>query len=153
MIKRQTSLYGVGRKRGEWWKWKIDPYSIDAVLIYAQPGSGKRASLLTDYTFGVWSEGTLVPIAKAYSGLSNDEIAEMDRWIRRHTRERFGPVRHVEPVQVFELGFEGIAVSSRHRSGIAVRFPRMLRWRKDKEPEEADTLATVRALLHSGGGQ
>ena len=147
MLKRVTSTYGVGRKKGDWWKWKIDPYSIDAVLIYAQPGSGKRASLLTDYTFGVWHEGELVPIAKAYSGLSNDEIAEMDRWIRRHTRERFGPVRHVEPVQVFELGFEGIAESSRHRSGIAVRFPRMLRWRKDKKPEEADTLENVRALL------
>ena len=117
MIKRRTSPYGVGRKRGEWWKWKIDPYSIDAVLIYAQPGSGKRASLLTDYTFGVWHEGALVPIAKAYSGLSNEEIAEMDRWIRRHTRERFGPVRHVEPVQVFELGFEGIAESSRTSLG------------------------------------
>ena len=147
MIKRRTSPYGVGRKRGDWWKWKIDPYTIDAVLIYAQPGSGRRASLLTDYTFGVWHEGELVPIAKAYSGLSNDEIAEMDRWIRRHTRERFGPVRHVEPVHVFELGFEAIAKSSRHRSGVAVRFPRMLRWRKDKKPEEADTLDTVRRLL------
>ena len=152
MLKRLTSTYGVGRKKGDWWKWKIDPYSIDAVLIYAQPGSGKRASLLTDYTFGVWHEGELVPIAKAYSGLSNDEIAEMDRWIRRHTRERFGPVRHVEPVQVFELGFEGIAESSRHRSGIAVRFPRMLRWRKDKKPEDADTLENVRAILASSRG-
>ncbi len=149
MIKRRTSTYGVGRRRGEWWKWKIDPYSIDAVLIYAQPGSGQRASLLTDYTFGVWNEGELVPIAKAYSGLSNDEIAEMDRWIRRHTRERFGPVRHVEPLQVFELGFEAVAASSRHRSGIAVRFPRMLRWRRDKKPEEADTLESVRNLLES----
>jgi len=147
MLKRLTSTYGVGRKRGDWWKWKIDPYTIDAVLIYAQPGSGRRASLLTDYTFGVWHEGELVPIAKAYSGLSNDEIAEMDRWIRRHTRERFGPVRHVEPVHVFELGFEAIARSSRHRSGIAVRFPRMLRWRTDKKPEEADTLETVQKLL------
>ena len=147
MLKRRTSTYGVGRKRGEWWKWKIDPFAIDAVLIYAQPGSGKRASLLTDYTFAVWHEGELVPIAKAYSGLSNDEIDEMDRWIRRHTRERFGPVRHVEPVHVFELGFEGIAESSRHKSGIAVRFPRMLRWRKDKKPEEADTLDAVRKLL------
>jgi DNA ligase-1 len=147
MIKRRDSTYGVGRKRGEWWKWKIDPYSVDAVLIYAQPGSGKRASLLTDYTFAVWHEGQLVPFAKAYSGLSNEEIAEMDRWIRRHTVERFGPVRHVEPVQVFELGFEGIAESSRHKSGIAVRFPRMLRWRKDKKADEADTLETVRALL------
>jgi DNA ligase-1 len=149
MLKRLTSTYGVGRKRGEWWKWKIDPFSVDAVLIYAQPGSGKRASLLTDYTFGVWHEGTLVPFAKAYSGLSNDEIAEMDRWIRRHTTERFGPVRHVEPVQVFELGFEGIAESSRHKSGIAVRFPRMLRWRKDKKAAEADTLDAVRAILLS----
>jgi DNA ligase-1 len=147
MLKRRTSTYGVGRKKGDWWKWKIDPYTIDAVLIYAQPGSGKRASLLTDYTFGVWHEGELVPIAKAYSGLSNEEIAEMDRWIRRHTRERFGPVRHVEPVQVLELGFEGIAESSRHKSGIAVRFPRMLRWRKDKKADEADTLETVREIL------
>jgi DNA ligase 1 len=147
MLKRRDSVYGVGRRRGDWWKWKIDPLTIDAVLIYAQPGSGRRASLLTDYTFGVWHEGALVPIAKAYSGLSNEEIAEMDRWIRRHTRERFGPVRHVEPVQVFELGFEGIAPSSRHRSGIAVRFPRMLRWRKDKRAEEADTLESVRRLL------
>jgi DNA ligase-1 len=149
MLKRLTSAYGVGRKRGVWWKWKIDPFTIDAVLIYAQPGSGRRASLLTDYTFGVWDGGELVPIAKAYSGLSNDEIAEMDRWIRRHTRERFGPVRHVDPVHVFELGFEAIARSSRHRSGIAVRFPRMLRWRTDKKPEEADTLDQVRALLES----
>ena len=150
MLKRTTSAYGVGRKRGDWWKWKIDPFTIDAVLIYAQPGSGRRASLLTDYTFGVWHEGELVPIAKAYSGLSNDEIAEMDRWIRRHTRERFGPVRHVEPVHVFELGFEAIARSSRHKSGIAVRFPRMLRWRTDKRAEEADTLETVQKLLAPG---
>jgi DNA ligase-1 len=147
VIKRRRSAYGVGRRRGDWWKWKIDPYTVDAVLMYAQPGSGKRASLLTDYTFGVWHEGTLVPFAKAYSGLSNEEILELDRWIRRHTRERFGPVRHVEPVQVFELGFEGIAESSRHKSGVAVRFPRMLRWRKDKKPEEADTLETVRRLI------
>jgi DNA ligase-1 len=147
MIKRRSSPYAVGRKRGDWWKWKIDPYTIDAVLIYAQPGSGKRASLLTDYTFGVWDAGELVPIAKAYSGLSNEEIAELDKWIRRHTRERFGPVRHVEPVHVFELGFEGIAASTRHRAGIAVRFPRMLRWRTDKKPEEADTLDHVRKIL------
>ena len=119
------------------------------MLIYAQPGSGKRASLLTDYTFGLWHNGELVPIAKAYSGLSNEEIAEIDRWIRGHTHERFGPVRHVEPVQVFELGFEGLAPSSRHRSGIAVRFPRMLRWRKDKPASEADALETLRAMLAS----
>jgi DNA ligase-1 len=147
MLKRRTSAYGVGRRRGDWWKWKIDPYTIDAVLIYAQPGSGRRASLLTDYTFGVWDEGELVPIAKAYSGLSNEEISEMDKWIRRHTQERFGPVRHVEPVHVFELGFEGIATSPRHRSGIALRFPRMLRWRTDKKAEEADTLENVRRIL------
>jgi DNA ligase-1 len=147
MLKRRTSAYGVGRKRADWWKWKIDPFTVDAVLIYAQPGSGRRASLLTDYTFGVWDEGQLVPFAKAYSGLSNEEIAEVDRWIRRHTRERFGPVRHVEPVQVFELGFEAIARSGRHRSGIAVRFPRMLRWRKDKPAAEADTLENVKRLL------
>ncbi len=151
MVKRRSSPYGVGRKRGDWWKWKIEPYTIDAVLIYAQPGSGRRASLLTDYTFGVWDGRELVPVAKAYSGLSNEEIDEMDRWIRRHTRERFGPVRHVEPVHVFELGFEGIARSARHRSGIAVRFPRMLRWRRDKKPEDADTLDNVRRLLDSAG--
>ncbi len=149
MLKRAAAPYGVGRRRGDWWKWKIDPYTLDAVLIYAQPGSGKRASLLTDYTFGVWHEGALVPIAKAYSGLTNEEIGEMDRWIRRHTVERFGPVRHVEPVHVFELGFEGIARSPRHRSGIAVRFPRMLRWRRDKPAAEADTLDHVTRLLES----
>lgn len=153
MLKRLDSAYSVGRRRGDWWKWKIDPYTIDAVLIYAQPGSGKRASLLTDYTFGVWHGGELVPVAKAYSGLSNEEIAEMDRWIRRHTRERFGPVRHVEPVHVFELGFEGIARSSRHRSGVALRFPRMLRWRRDKTAEQADTLDQVRALIDAAGGE
>jgi DNA ligase-1 len=147
MIKRRASAYGVGRKRGDWWKWKIAPHTIDAVLIYAQPGSGKRASLLTDYTFGVWDADQLTPIAKAYSGLSNEEIAELDRWIRRHTRTRFGPVREVDPVHVFEIGFEAIAPSSRHRSGIAVRFPRMLRWRKDKLARDADTLAAVRGML------
>jgi DNA ligase-1 len=130
ILKRRDAPYGVGRKKGAWWKWKIDPYTVDAVLIYAQPGNGRRASLLTDYTFGVWDEGQLVPIAKAYSGLSNAEIETLDTWIRRHTVERHGPVRAVEPVQVFELGFEAIAPSSRHKSGIAVRFPRMLRWRR-----------------------
>ena len=153
MLKRLTSAYGVGRRRGDWWKWKIDPFTLDAVLIYAQPGSGKRASLLTDYTFGVWDGGRLVPIAKAYSGLTNEEIGEMDRWIRRHTIERFGPVRHVEPVHVFELGFEAIARSSRHQSGIAVRFPRMLRWRRDKKASDADTLDNIRALLEELEGR
>jgi DNA ligase 1 len=147
MFKRLDSAYGVGRKRGDWWKWKIDPHTIDAVLIYAQPGSGKRASLLTDYTFGLWDNGELVPVAKAYSGLSNAEIDEMDKWIRRHTVERFGPVRHVEPVHVFELGFEAIARSSRHKSGVAVRFPRMLRWRRDKTAADADSLDTLRAMI------
>ena len=151
MLKRRTSAYGVGRRRGDWWKWKIDPFTIDAVLIYAQPGSGKRASLLTDYTFGLWHEGRLVPIAKAYSGLTNEEIGELDRWIRRHTTERFGPVRHVEPIHVFELGFEAIMRSSRHQSGVAVRFPRMLRWRKDKDVRDADTLETVQNLLSASG--
>jgi DNA ligase 1 len=149
MIKRLSSPYGVGRKRGDWWKWKIAPHTIDAVLIYAQPGSGKRASLLTDYTFGLWDGAELVPVAKAYSGLTNEEITEMDRWIRRHTVERFGPVRHVEPVHVFELGFEAIARSSRHRSGVAVRFPRMLRWRRDKTAADADTLETLKAMIRT----
>jgi DNA ligase-1 len=147
ILKRRNSAYGVGRRKGAWWKWKIDPFTVDAVLIYAQPGNGRRASLLTDYTFGVWHEGALVPVAKAYSGLSNAEIDELDAWIRRHTRERHGPVRAVDPVQVFELGFEAIAPSSRHKSGIAVRFPRMLRWRKDKPASEADTLDGLRRQI------
>ncbi len=147
ILKRRDSTYGVGRRKGAWWKWKIDPFTVDAVLIYAQPGNGRRASLLTDYTFGVWHEGALVPVAKAYSGLSNAEIDELDAWIRRHTRERHGPVRAVDPVQVFELGFEAIAPSSRHKSGVAVRFPRMLRWRKDKPAAEADTLESLRRLI------
>jgi DNA ligase-1 len=147
MLKRWTSPYRPGRKRGDWWKWKIAPHTIDAVLIYAQPGSGRRASLFTDYTFGVWHEGELVPVAKAYSGLTDEEINELDRWIRRHTTERFGPVSAVEPEHVFELGFERIAPSTRHRSGVAVRFPRMLRWRRDKKADEADTLETLRKLL------
>lgn len=147
MLKRWDSRYGTGRKRGDWWKWKIDPLTIDAVLMYAQPGSGRRASLLTDYTFGVWDGDALIPVAKAYSGLTNEEIDELDRWIRRHTVQRFGPVRHVEPSYVFELRFEAIAKSSRHRSGVAVRFPRMLRWRKDKPAVEADTLKTLEKML------
>ena len=147
MLKRRGSPYRVGRRKGDWWKWKIEPYSIDCVLIYAQPGNGKRASLLTDYTFGVWDNGELVPFAKAYSGLTNDEISKVDAWVRRNTLERFGPVRKVKPELVFELAFEGIQNSPRHRSGIAVRFPRMARWRQDKKAEEADTIETIRALL------
>lgn len=147
MLKRLSSPYRTGRRRGDWWKWKIEPFTIDVVLIYAHPGHGRRASLFTDYTFAVWHEGDLLPVAKAYSGLSDEEIRELDAWIRRNTKQRFGPVRAVEPVQVFELAFEGIALSTRHRSGIAVRFPRMLRWRKDKPAAEADSLERVKALL------
>jgi DNA ligase 1 len=147
MLKHRESAYGTGRRKGPWWKWKIAPLTIDAVLIYAQPGSGKRASLMTDYTFGLWEGGELVPVAKAYSGLSNEEIAELDRWIRANTKERFGPVRLVDPVHVFELGFEGVFRSTRHKSGVAVRFPRMLRWRKDKTPAEADTVDALKTLI------
>jgi DNA ligase-1 len=147
MLKRLGSPYRVGRRRGDWWKWKIEPYSVDAVLIYAQPGNGRRASLFTDYTFGIWDNGKLVPFAKAYSGLSDEEIREVDAFVRRNTTERFGPVHVVKPELVFELAFEGIQRSTRHRSGIAVRFPRMARWRHDKKAEEADTIETIRALL------
>jgi ATP-dependent DNA ligase len=147
MLKRKTSPYRVGRVTGDWWKWKIGPLTVDAVLIYAQPGSGKRAGLFTDYTFGVWDDGKLVPIAKAYSGLTDAEIKQVDAFVRRNTLETFGPVRTVKPELVFELGFEGIQLSTRHKSGVAVRFPRMLRWRTDKTAEEADTLEAVRRLL------
>lgn len=147
MIKRLDSPYGVGRQRGQWWKWKVDPYSIDAVLIFAAHGHGVRAGIFTDYTFGVWSGGELVPVAKAYSGLTKAEIAEVDRFIRRHTIQRFGSVHQVEPRLVFEIGFENIRRSTRHKSGVAVRFPRMLRWRRDKTPEEADALDTLQSLL------
>ena len=147
MLKRWTSPYRPGRKRGDWWKWKIEPFTMDAVLVYAQPGSGRRATVFTDYTFAVWQGDELVPVAKAYSGLSDGEIDELDRWIRRHTTERFGPVSAVEPVHVFELGFEAIARSTRHKSGIAVRFPRILRWRRDKPARDADTLGTLEAMI------
>ena len=149
MLKRKGSPYRVGRKRGDWWKWKIEPYSVDAVLFYAQPGSGKRASLFTDYTFAVWDNGELVPFAKAYSGLTDEEIRQVDAFVRRNTLEKFGPVRRVKPELVFELAFEGIQESPRHRSGIAVRFPRMARWRTDKPAAEADTLDSLRALLRA----
>ena len=147
MLKRRGSIYRVGRVRGDWWKWKVNPLSIDAVLIAAQRGSGKRASLYTDYTFAVWHAGELVPFAKAYSGLTDEEIREVDRFVRRHTLEKFGPVRRVEPKLVFELGFEGIQKSTRHKSGIAVRFPRMLRWRTDKQTQDADSLDAILAML------
>jgi len=147
MLKRLGSPYRVGRRRGDWWKWKIEPYSVDAVLIYAQPGNGRRASLFTDYTFGIWDNGQLVPFAKAYSGLNDEEIREVDAFVRRNTIDRYGPLHHVKPELVFELAFEAIQRSSRHRSGIAVRFPRMARWRHDKKAEEADSIDTIRALL------
>ena len=155
MLKAKNAGYGVGRTKqeGVWWKWKIDPLSVDAVLLYAQRGHGRRASLYSDYTFGVWDvsadspDRRLVPIAKAYSGLTDDEIRQVDNIVRRNTVEKFGPVRSVTPTLVFELGFEGIAHSARHKSGIALRFPRMLRWRTDKTPADADTLASLSALL------
>jgi DNA ligase-1 len=154
MLKRLDSAYGVGRVVGDWWKWKVAPYSVDAVLIYAQAGHGRRAGLFTDYTFAVWdgdpaAGGRLVPFAKAYSGLSDAEMRRVDAFIRANTLEKFGPVRAVKPQLVFELGFEGIQRSARHKSGIAVRFPRILRLREDKRIEEADTLDAIRALLPS----
>jgi DNA ligase-1 len=147
MLKRRSAPYRVGRVRGDWWKWKVHPYTIDAVLIYAQPGSGKRASLYTDYTFGVWSGGELVPVAKAYSGLTDEEIAQVDRFIRLNTVEKFGPMRAVKAELVFELAFDGLNRSTRHKAGVALRFPRMNRRRHDKPPAEADTLEMVTALL------
>ena len=149
MLKRLDSEYGVGRRKGNWWKWKVQPFSVDAVMIYAQPGHGRRALLHTDYTFAVRDGDALVPFAKAYSGLTDAEIRTLDNWIRRHTLEKFGPVRQVEPVQVFELHFEGIQHSPRHKSGVAVRFPRIARWRTDKPAAEADTIETLRALLEA----
>jgi DNA ligase-1 len=155
MLKARAAQYGVGRTKdvGTWWKWKVDPYAVDAVLIYAQAGSGRRASLYTDYTFAVWDgegeERKLVPFAKAYSGLTDAEIAKVDNAIRKTTVEKFGPVRSVKPTMVFEIGFEGIALSTRHKAGIAVRFPRILRRRDDKPVDEADTLDTLKGLLEA----
>jgi len=147
MIKLRKSPYLTGRKKGNWWKWKTDPYSVDAVLVYAQKGHGRRAELYTDYTFAVWNDDKLVPFAKAYSGLTDAEIREVDRFIKQNTLEKFGPVRTVKPELVFEIGFEGINISSRHKSGVAVRFPRILRQRPDKKKEEADTLESLKGLL------
>ncbi|MFD0795306.1 ATP-dependent DNA ligase [Mucilaginibacter litoreus] len=147
MLKRKSATYQVGRRRGDWWKWKIDPLSVDAVMIYAQKGHGRRADLYTDYTFAVWDGDKLVPFAKAYSGLTDQEINKVDYFIKRNTLEKFGPVRTVKPELVFEIGFEGINKSTRHKSGIALRFPRILRWRHDKPMEEADTLESLKALL------
>ena len=150
MLKHADSPYLSGRKRGHWWKHKLEPMTLDAVLLYAQAGSGRRANLFTDYTFGLWSnaeEPQLVSFAKAYSGLNDAEILELDRWIRRNTLQRFGPARSVKAELVFEIGFEGIHPSKRHKSGIAVRFPRILRWRRDKPAEEADRLETAKQLI------
>ena len=151
LIKRLDGVYGVGRRRGDWWKWKVDPHTIDAVLIYAQGGSGRRSGLFTDYTFGVWdrSNGSreLIPVAKAYSGLTDEEIRQVDRFIRRNTISKHGPVRVVKPELVFELAFQSVQESQRHKAGVAIRFPRMNRWRIDKKADEADTLETLRALL------
>jgi DNA ligase-1 len=144
MLKKMDSLYGVGRQKGYWWKYKVEPMTIDAVLIYAQAGTGRRANLFTDYTFAVWKENELIPIAKAYSGLDQKEIDELDKWIRRNTEEKFGPVRKVKPFYAFEIAFEGIQISNRHKSGVALRFPRILRWRKDKTIEECDTLESIK---------
>ena len=151
MLKRLDAPYGVGRRKGGWWKWKVEPFTLDAVLIYAQRGHGRRASLYTDYTFGVWKDGELVPFAKAYSGLTDAEIRKVDAFVRRNTLQRFGPVRTVKPELVFELAFEGIQRSPRHKSGVAVRFPRMLRWRTDKKPQDADSLETIVGMLEAEG--
>jgi DNA ligase-1 len=157
MLKGRDSMYGVGRTKasGTWWKWKVEPYAIDAVLLYAQRGHGRRASLYTDFTFAVWDEAdgvrTLVPFSKAYSGLTDEEMRKVDAIVRKTTIEKFGPVRSVTPTLVFEIGFEGIQASPRHKSGIAVRFPRMLRWRTDKQINDADTLAMLKGFLDGAG--
>jgi DNA ligase-1 len=147
MLKHLDSTYGVGRKRGSWWKWKVEPRSFDAVLTYAQRGHGNRANLYTDFTFGVWWNGELLTVAKAYSGLTTAELTELSRFVSKHSLDSFGPVRRVEPLLVFEIGFDGIQESKRHKSGIALRFPRIFRWRRDKKPEQADTLDVLRAMI------
>ena len=149
MLKRLDSAYTPGRRTGLWWKWKLGALTVDCVLIYAQAGHGRRSNLYSDYTLAVWDGGALVPVAKAYSGLTDEELASMDRWIRSHTLEKFGPVRSVEPVQVFEIAFENIQQSRRHKSGVALRFPRIGRWRRDKPASEADTLDSLRQLIAS----
>ena len=147
MLKRKRSIYQVGRKVGDWWKWKIDPLTIDAVMIYAQRGSGRRSTLYTDYTFAVKDEDRLVAFTKAYSGLTDKEFAQVDAFVKRNSLEKFGPVRTVKPELVFEIAFEGIAVSNRHKSGVALRFPRIKRWRKDKKPDEINTLDDLKKML------
>ncbi len=151
MLKHQEGIYRVGRKKGDWWKWKVAPLTVDAVLIYAMRGHGRRANLYTDYTFAVWKGEELVPFTKAYSGLTDAEFRRVDAFVKKHTRERFGPVRSVKPELVFELAFEGIQRSSRHKSGVALRFPRMKRWRQDKPAAEANTLEDLHQLLAAYG--
>ncbi len=151
MLKRKISTYQVGRKTGDWWKWKIDPLTIDAVMVYAQKGSGRRSNLYTDYTFAVRDGDNLVTFTKAYSGLTDKEFAEVDSFVKRNSIEKFGPVRTVKPQLVFEIAFEGIAASNRHKSGVALRFPRIHRWRKDKKPEEINTLDDLKNMLEVYG--
>jgi DNA ligase-1 len=151
MLKRLASPYRDGRRKGDWWKWKVDPLTIDAVMVYAQSGSGRRANLFTDFTFAVRDGDALVPFTKAYSGLTDAEFRRITSWVRRNTLERYGPVRAVRPEHVFEIGFEGIQASPRHKSGVALRFPRMLRWRHDKPVAEANTLEDLKAMLAAYG--
>lgn len=149
MLKQKESPYHTGRKKGDWWKWKVDPLTIDAVMIYAQKGSGRRSAHYTDYTFAVKKDDGLVTVAKAYSGLTNEEILEVSRFVKQNSIEKFGPVRTVKPELVFEIAFEGIALSNRHKSGVALRFPRISRWRKDKPVDEIDTIETVKQLIYT----
>ncbi|MEM8579010.1 MAG: ATP-dependent DNA ligase [Pseudomonadota bacterium] len=151
MLKRADSPYLVGRKKGDWWKWKLDPLTIDAVMIYARSGSGRRANLFTDFTFAVWKGNELVPFTKAYSGLTDAEFRKITAWVRKNTLQRFGPVRQVTPTHVFEIAFEGIQASPRHKSGVALRFPRMSRWRHDKPVQEANTFADLKDMLATYG--
>jgi len=151
MLKRADSPYLAGRKKGDWWKWKLDPLTIDAVMIYAQQGQGRRANLFTDFTFAVWQGNELIPFTKAYSGLTDAEFRQITAWVRKNTQHRFGPVRQVTPAHVFEIAFEGIHESPRHKSGVALRFPRMSRWRQDKPVQEANTLEDLKEMLRSFG--
>ncbi len=151
MLKRRDSPYLTGRKKGDWWKWKLDPLTIDAVMIYAQSGHGRRANLFTDFTFAVWNGNDLVPFTKAYSGLTDAEFRQITAWVKKNTLERFGPVRSVTPHHVFEIAFEGIQASSRHKSGVALRFPRMSRWRRDKPVQEANNLDDLNQMLETYG--
>jgi DNA ligase-1 len=151
MLKRKHSTYQVGRKRGDWWKWKIDPLVIDCVMIYAQKGAGRRSNLYTAYTFAVKDGDELVPFTRAYSGLTDKEFAQVDAFVKRNSLEKFGPVRTVKPELVFEIAFEGIAASNRHKSGVALRFPRINRWRKDKKPDEINTLEDLKKMLELYG--